>query len=450
MKRLFNMDRRTFLKGASFGAASLALPILPTLGHTQAGSFPKRLVIFMSGNGTIASNWVPQSQNGVITQLSTILSPLERHLDDIIAFEGLDLLAGLRQYQAGSGFHAHERGLGGILTGTGLSTGPMEAGSGYATGISIDQYIANAMAGQTGLHSLQVGIISRRASNGWYNRDTMTYAGPGQPLFHESDGGRLFSQIFGDSPSEAAAYDRIQKRRQSVLDFLKDDLSHVERRISAEDRQRLEQHHTAFRDLEQQLQEPLKTCGEDGAPTISNWTNESQMDAISAFQIRQTVQALACDRTRVATIQFGKGLGALSLRCIGLDDGWHYLSHEGDTNGDARQKLTDMNRYIATRFALLLDEMKAVPEGDGTMLDNSVVLWVNELGKGNNHDFHDIPVVIAGNLQGFFNTGGRHVSVGLRAHNDLLMTIAHGFGHTEMTQFGVPELCSGIVDQLVT
>ena len=173
------------------------------------------------------------------------------------------------------------------------------------------------------------------------------------------------------------------------------------------------------------------------------------MDAVSDFQIKQTVQALACDRTRVATIQFGKGLGALSLRCIGHDDGWHTLSHEGDSNGTARRKLTELNTYIAGRFAKLLEEMKAVPEGNGTLLDHSVVLWVNELGKGNNHEHKDVPIVMAGSLGGHFRTGGRHVRFGERNTNDLLITLCQAFGHRDVTHFGIRELCQGPLTELL-
>lgn len=450
MKKLTRdkIARRQFLRGAgAVGLASLALPLLPSLARAQSTDFPKRLVVFFSGNGTIAPNWVPESSGGVITQMSEILQPLAPHTDDLLVLEGLDLTVARSQYQPRSGFHAHERGLGGILTGQNLNEGEMEASSGYANGISVDQYIANQMMGETGIHSLQVGLISRRHGGGWYNRDTMTYAGANQPLFAESDGEKIFDQVFGDQTSTAASYEAIRRRRQSVLDFVKDDLSRVEQKISSEDRMRLEQHHTAFRELETQLNQPAPTC-EGPTGSVSNWTDENNMTAISDFQIRQTVQALACDRTRVATIQFGKGLGAVSLRPIGMTDSWHGLSHEGDGNSDAQQKLTDLNTYIAGRFAKLLEEMKSIPEGDGTLLDNSVVLWVNELGKGNNHDHDDVPVVIAGTLGGHFLNGGRHVTLGTRANNDLLITLCQAFGYNVNT-FGRDELCSGPIDELL-
>jgi hypothetical protein len=443
------LNRRSFLRGAgAFGAASLALPALPSISKAAPGDFPKRLVVFFSGNGTIGPNWKPESTNGRLTGLSTILEPLRPHMQDITVIEGLDIECARTAWQPRGGFHAHERGLGGILTGTHLNTGSMEANSGYANGISVDQFIADGLGDQTALHSLQVGILSSRHGNGWYNRDTMVYAGANQPKFHERDGARLFAQIFGDDPGESAAYARIRQRRRSVLDFLKSDLARVERRLSAADRQRVAQHTQAFRDLERQLDEVVACEAPDGPGGI-NFTSQAQTGTIADFQIRQTVQALACDRTRVATIQFGKGLGALSLQCIGMSDSWHALSHEGDNNADAQSKLTQLNTYIAARFADLLTQMKSVREGDGTMLDNSVVLWVNELGKGNNHNHHDVPIVMAGRAGGFFKPGGRHVEYDRRNTNDLLVTLCRAFGHHDVDRFGIPELNEGVLSELI-
>ncbi len=443
-------NRRSFLRGASaFGAASLALPALPSLSNAAPGDFPRRLVVFFSGNGTIGPNWRPTSENGRLTGLSTILDPLAPHIDDITVLEGLDIECARSTWQPKSGFHAHERGLGGILTGTHLNLGSMEAGSGYANGQSVDQFIADGFGDQTALHSLQVGIISNRSSsNGWYNRDTMVYSAADQPKFHERDGARLFSQIFGENPGESTAYAKIRARRRSVLDFLKGDLDRVQSRLSAQDRLRVAQHTQAFRDLERQLDEVV-VCEAPDAPGGINFGSQAQTGAIADFQIRQTVQALACDRTRVATMQFGRGLGALSLQCIGLSDSWHALSHEGDNNADAQDKLTRLNTYIAARFSDLLTQMKAVREGDGTMLDNSVVLWVNELGKGNNHDHHDVPIIMAGRAGGFLKPGGRHIEFGRRNTNDLLVTLCHAFGHFDVDSYGIPDLNEGVLSELI-
>jgi len=441
------MGRRAFLRGAgAAGLASLAMPLLPSLGRSAGREFPKRLVVFFSGNGTIADNWVPESSDGVITEMSEILAPLSPHLDDLAVIEGIDIDAGRHKWQPKNGFHGHERGLGAILTGEHLRVGDFVEDSGYPDGKSVDQFIANRMEDPPDIPSLQVGICAEQYST--YNRVTMSYANPDQPLFHQSNGQKLFDRIFGDAPDTPEIYERTRKRRRSILDFLREDLNSVKQRISSTDRERLEQHETAFRELESRLQQDPVSC-EGTEPTIDRWTDDRRMDELARFQIEQTVRALACDRARVATMQFGRGLGGLSLRCIGEDDSWHGLSHEGDGNQSAQRKLTEMNKYIASKFSLLLEKMKSVREGDGTMLDNSVVLWVNELGKGNTHEYDDVPIVMAGDLQGFFKTGGRHFEFDRRSHNDLLITLCHAFGHTGVTEFGIPELCSGPIRELM-
>ncbi len=451
--RRVHFSRRQFLKGATAaGTMGLALPILPSLGKAAEGDFPKRLVIMSSANGVPRpeTSWnVTSNGSGQITALSEILSPLQAHLSDLLVLEGLDLEVGKSQNQPSNSFHGHERGLAGILTGRPLQLGNFEANSGYGTGISIDQYLANKWSGQTPIHSLQIGLVSRLQS--WRNRNALVYAGNNQPLFSENDGSVLFDQIFGEQIQEPEALIRLRKRRQSVLDMLKNDMTNVDKRISANDRARLDQHYTAFRELEQVLQGgEQSSCGQFAAPTFStnDWTSESQMDGTSDFQLTQMVQAMACDRTRVATVQFGSGLGALNLSMVGHNDSWHTLSHDSDSDTAAQDKLVLLNQYIAGRFAKILTEMKKIPEGNGTMLDNSLVVWVNELGKGNNHRYDDIPIVMAGNLQGVMNCDGRHVQLGNRSSNDLLVTLLHAFGYQENT-FGIAGLCTGPITQLL-
>ncbi|MEM9195575.1 MAG: DUF1552 domain-containing protein [Myxococcota bacterium] len=442
-------SRRRFLQGATTaGAVSLALPLLPSQSRSQDPAFPLRLVIFFSGNGTIVRDWVPESNGGRLTRLSPILSPLSRHLEKLMVVQGLDIKVAKREYQPKGGFHAHERGLGAILTGQPLHLGPMEAGSGYAQGISVDQFLAQRTAGATGIPVLNLGLISRRHGNGWYNRDTMTYAGDDLPVFAESDGSKIFDEVFSGATMDVAALERVRARRQSVLDFVRADLQRLETRISREDQLRLAEHHTAFRTLEQQLSEPVASCGDFSLAAPGGWNDENNMTAIADFQIQQTVQALACDRTRIATMQFGKGLGGLSLRCIGMTDSWHGLSHEGNGNESAQNKLTQLNTYIAERFASLLDAMDAVPEGSGTLLDHSIVCWVNELGIGNVHDHDNVPVVMAGGGHGFFKTGGAHVELGDRPNNDWLVSLCHAFGQTDVTEFGLSELSNGPLTEL--
>lgn len=444
------LNRRTFLRGmGALGAVSMAMPLLPSTGYSASSDYPGRLIVFFSGNGTIPENWTPESENGRITSMSTILKPLERHLNKISVIEGLDIDCAKAQWQPKGGFHAHERGLGGILTGQHLLTGTYEAESGYANGISVDQFIANEIRDPNAMHSTQIGLVTRY--NKWRNRETLCYSGTSDPKFHENDGSLLFSSFFGEGNVSDEVYRRIQLRRQRVLDFLKDDLTEVKKEISAADRIRLENHEQRFVSLENELQMPAPQCSGDPVDGSIDWMNISQMDRNSDFKLKQLAMAMACDRTRVATIQFGAGLGALNLNFMNQSDSWHALSHEGDNNGDARGKLTDTNAYIAGRFAKLLDELDAIPEGeDGeTLLDHSVVLWVNELGKGNNHNHSDVPIVMAGGLHNKIMTGGRHFNFGERSTNDLLITLCHAFGMTGVNEFGIPDLCSGPISELL-
>ena len=453
------LNRRRFLYGAgSLGLTSLAMPWLPSLGQADqiADATPRRLVVFFSGNGTIAPSWTPESVNGRVTRMSTILKPLEPFLSKLTVIEGLDIECAKGRWQPASGFHAHERGLGGILTGQALRRGNMEAGSGYANGISVDQFIANALAQEastrTSVHSLQVGMISRRDhSRGWYNRQTMTYAGADQPLFAQSDGQALFDRLFKDPQAQQpqAAMALIRQRRQSVLDFLKDDYTRVMQRISTQDQARLEQHTDAFRELERELEDRLMACEPPADPQSNAWYNQSQMTQISKLQIDQTVRALACDMTRVATMQFGAGLGALDFIVFGKSGSWHGTSHldSGDRATNI-QLLVEMDTYIASRFAYLLGQMDAIEEPNGkTLLDNSIVLWVNEMGKGDSHDHNDVPIILAGG--GGVLKVGHHIKFGVRSTNDLLITLCHAMGQPQVTTFGIPELCTGPLRELM-
>ena len=128
------LDRRAFLRGTAgaLGTASLALPMLPSLSGAQDPAYPLRMLVFFSGNGTIRNSWLPEHSGGTITSMSPILQPLARHLPKLMVVDGMEIVTANQQYQPKTGFHGHERGLGGILTGMPLNLGTMVEGSGYA------------------------------------------------------------------------------------------------------------------------------------------------------------------------------------------------------------------------------------------------------------------------------------------------------------------------------
>lgn len=435
----FNPSRRRFLQGLG---ATVALPLMPSLGYAQNASFPKRIVFFYSPVGTIPFRWVPSGGETNFT-LSDILQPLQAHRDDIIVLDGIDM----RVTSKGPGA-AHQRGMGAILTGRPLNDGTFGGGggavSGWASGISIDQEIANQRNDPTKFHSLQLGI---RATGG-ENRQTMTYAGSDQPIMPDNDPYNVFNRLFADLDADPFDLERIRIRRASVLDHVLTDIDRLNQKISAEDRPRLDAHLESVRKIETRLNDPqdVITCQ---APTIGMQMDPLASDnfpATGELQIDLLVNALACDLTRVASIQFSRATSGQRFDWIGITDSHHSLSHEGDSNTTAVNRLVQINQWYAEQFASLLTKMKAVQEGDGTLLDHSVVVWVNSLGKGNSHTRNDIPLVMAGSCHGFFRTG-RFLQFGDEPHNNLLVSLANAMD-VNITTFGDPDFCTGPIAAL--
>ena len=156
--------------------------------------------------------------------------------------------------------------------------------------------------------------------------------------------------------------------------------------------------------------------------------------------------SLACDLTRVASIQWSTSVSNKVFSWLGISEGHHDLSHEGDTNGDAQSKLIQINTWYAEQFAYLVAALKAVPEGDGTMLDNTVILWCNELGIGNLHSRTDVPYVLAGGCGGYFKTG-RHLQYDGENHNNLMVSLCNAMD-VNVSTFGNPAYCTGPLSKL--
>jgi len=160
------------------------------------------------------------------------------------------------------------------------------------------------------------------------------------------------------------------------------------------------------------------------------------------------VNSLANDMARVATLQYTNSVGQARMKWLGIDDGHHSLSHKPDKDQDAQDKLTKINKWFCEELAYLVNKLDKTPEpnGEGTLLDNTLVVWTNELGKGNSHTLNDVPLVLIG--KGLDFKMGRSLQFKNIAHNRLLMSLAHGMGHRVKT-FGNPNFCGdGILSEL--
>ncbi len=160
------------------------------------------------------------------------------------------------------------------------------------------------------------------------------------------------------------------------------------------------------------------------------------------------VMAMACDLTRVGSLMWSRATSTQTFPFLGITSKHHDLSHEGNSNGPAIDKITTVNNFYAGEMAYLLQRLSEVPEGDGSMLDNTVVLWGNELGRGNNHSRHPIPLVMAGGSQGYFRMG-RNLDYGDVQHNRLLVSLCNYMGLEDQETFGNLDDDSGPLPNLV-
>ncbi len=440
------MNRRTLLRGAGI---AIGLPFLeamrPAKTARAAEGFPRRFVTMYSANGTIHDAWVPKGGETSF-ELSRILAPLEAHKKDIIVLDGIDLMGG-------GGGDEHQAGTGGLLTGQMLNPGPFKGGSGsggWANGVSLDQHLANHFGWKTRFRSREFAVQPSFGGKG-NNLNMMSYLGSNQPIPAQSNPYQAFTTLFTEMGANPKDLARLRAERHTVLDAVMEEYRGVRASIGAEDNRRVDAHLTAIREIEQRLDSggsSAVTCHKPGAPkpAIDLAANDN-FPLIGRLMTDLMVRALACDLTRVATFQWSHGLSNTVHTWLGVNERHHQLSHAGDTNAEAKEQMTKITHWYTQQFAYLVDEMKKVVEGDGTLLDHSLVLWGNELGKGNTHSRLDVPLVLAGSAGGTLKTGRFLAYEGPTPHNNLLVSIANLMG-VPTTSFGKADWCTGPLARL--
>ncbi|MBI3721774.1 MAG: DUF1552 domain-containing protein, partial [Fimbriimonas ginsengisoli] len=232
-----------------------------------------------------------------------------------------------------------------------------------------------------------------------------------------------------------------QENLKSVLDDLKEDLDRVRARVSLEDRRILEEHTTIVREMEAELRSAKRDLSHP-VPVIEPGVRKDNdnMPQLTKLQIDLLVNSFQADFARVATFQFTNSVGQARMRWLNISEGQHDLSHKPDTDADAQDKLTRINQWYCSQLAYLAKRLAETPEpgGTGSLLDNTTILWPNELGQGNTHTLDNIPWVLVGGGLGF--KMGRSLKYSRAPHNRLLLALAHGFGH-RITRFGNPDFC---------
>ncbi len=342
---------------------------------------------------------------------------------------------------------AHMRGIGCLLTGTELFPGNIQGGSdtpaGWSKGNSIDQeiksHLQSAPATRTRFGSLEFGVLVPQRADTWTR---MVYSGPNQPIAPIDDPYQMFAKLYGRM--------KDQESLRSIVDDLQNDLRNVSKAVSAEDRRLLDAHASFVREMEQELKESKAETVGHAVPQIEPGVKKENdnMPKVSKTQIDLMVNSFAADFARVATLQFTNSVGQARMRWLGVSESHHELSHKPDNDRPSQEYLTRINRWYCGQLAYLAKRLAETPEpgGSGSLLDNTLIVWTNELGKGNSHTLDNIPFVLVGNGLDF--RMGRMIKYSKVPHNRLLLSLAHGMGH-RVKQFGNPNFCGdGVLTNL--
>ena len=432
------ISRRQFLV-RSGGGLALALPLVHWPSKACAReSFPKRLLVFFHPNGTKYERWRPTGYEHNFF-LSPILAPLERHRDNLLVIDGLELAS------AGVGPGGpHQRGMATVITGTQILDGDFVGGdgrkSGWGGGISLDQYLAQRLNPPTRFGSLELGVVVKDNNP----RSRLNYLGPNQPISPESNPVAAHQRIFGDL-ARPARDDRRTRMRRSALDTVFADVAALKQRVGSADRLKLERYLESFRQIERRLAYhafPGEACSAGDQPPQMAPMSEDAFGDIARIQIDQMVAALACDLTRIGTLQFSSAVNRVRFTFLGMrNQQGHALSHAGDNSTTAQEEWERMLTWYSAQLAYLLDGLASVPEGDGTLLDNTLVLCCSELGRGNTHSFDNMPFLIAGGAGGALRMG-RSMSFPGEPHNNLLVSVLNAMGVDDQV-FGDERFCTG-------
>lgn len=420
-----SLSRRTFLRGAG---ALLALPTLEAMldgnGEALASGepLPRRLVIFFFGNGVVLNRYLP-SGTGSGWVPSEALQPLAPVKDYVSVVSGYDLKT--------PDLRAHHNGACGILSGypfISIPAGSANFSSKFG-GPSIDQVAAARIGGATPYKSLQLGISKRAGPWEGPTLQYVSHAGPDAPLPPTVDPVKLFTQLFSNFTAGSTTDPRAALRA-SVLDAVREDAVRLRGRLGSADRARLDAHLTQVSELRAQLLALPPVVTSACAPPASEATRnvdvggKEPFTAVSRAMFRLLTLALACDLTRVASIQFTGPVGDQVFSELGQVDNQHELTHD-----PARQRdVHDTVVFTFSRFAELLTQLRGAVEGTGNLLDQSAVLCTSDVSEGLYHSCTDYPLVVAGRAGGALTHPGVHLRGSRQNTSDVLLAVLRAVG----------------------
>ncbi|MEM6996079.1 MAG: DUF1552 domain-containing protein [Myxococcota bacterium] len=433
--------RRSFLTGA--GAGALSLPLLSSyfsrsVEAAQDGAYAKRLIVFFTPNEPIhRDHWMPDGQGDsfALTTLAPMMASLQDHAQDIVMIGDLEMKT--RDIETHGAGHV---GIGHMLTGRTVTPYGSANAEFWASGISVDQYVADAC----GVDALTLGARPGGANG----NSRISYRGDSQPVHPRTRPDETFDALFADFELPASELAAQRARRLSILDRVSGDINGLSSQLPKEAAEKLDVHLSLVRDLEDKLaNETHIECEPGVGPGPMDYESNAAFPVAGRRQIDVMVQALACGITDVASLQLSN-TGSGDVTPMWPDEGLninidsHTIAHDYKNGAAELQRRIDLERFYFEQFAYLLDRLAEIPEGDGRLLDNTLVLWTKNLGTG--HNSRQMLHMLCGGAGGALETG-RYVSFPGVAHNDLLTSVCNLMGLDD-TSFGDPELSTGALD----
>lgn len=431
------VSRRRVLRGiVGGGGAAVGLPMLDAMsgggcaGAAGSVQTPVRMACLFVPNGVIGDRWFPKrgdSNDAAGWELSPAMTPLRQLKSKLNVIADLELDNG-RAGRDGAGDHA--RGGSTFLT----AARPVKTSSHIRLGVSVDQVAATQIGDQTRLPSIELGLVGSRNAGSCDSGYSCAYSSniswrsESQPMPKEIIPRLAFERMFGDGDQADARRRRL--RRQSILDVISDDADRLMKQLGGSDLRKMDEYFTGLREIERRIE---RTEREDAAALPDLQVPDGRVDAFeehSRLMLDLMVVAFQTDTTRVASLMFDMAGGNRVYKKIGVTGAHHGMSHH---RGDANkvEQLAKVDRYLIEQLAYFLGRLDSIPEGDGTLLDNSMVLYGSGLGDGNRHTHDHLPIILAGGGGGQIRTG-RYLTGGddsqLRPMANLFMSMLDVMG----------------------
>ena len=408
------LPRRTFLRGlGTIVAVPLLDAMVPALarGRFEGVKAPVRMAIAYVPNGIVMKDWTPKA-TGKDYQFTRILKPLEAFRDDLLVLSNLDSHTG---NALGDGPGDHARAGASFLTGVHCRK---TAGADIRGGVSVDQVAAAKFNGVTRFPSLELGCEDSRTvgdCDSGYScayTNSLSWRTPQTPMPPEVNPRAAFERLFGtaeDLSLDPQTRARRLKYRKSILDFVRTDTQNLAKTLGPGDRRKLDEYLFSVREVEQRIESAEKDPRQI-APGIEKPTGiPFEFPQYAKLMCDLMILAFQSDLTRVSTWVIGREGSNRVYPELGISDPHHPLTHHRN-NPDWIDKVTRINTLHTELFAYLLERLKATPDGDGTLLDHSMVAYGCGLADGNSHTHEALPVLLAGRGGGTLKPGSHLVA----------------------------------------